>query len=118
MEYKIDNFELIRIDKNYKFNFGKELNSINNNINNEKWSISCNPTDDCDSTRGEGDDSFLCINPSSCDSKTTTNWYTSGTNSLIDSSKIVAAFIESIKEAKQTTTGATGAKSFAIFTKT
>ena len=106
VEYKIDNFELIRIDKNYKFNFGKELNSINNNINNEKWSISCNPTDDCDSTRGEGDDSFLCINPSSCDSKTTTDWYTSGTNSLIDSSKIVAAFIESIKEAKETTTEA------------
>ena len=104
VEYKIDNFELIRIDKNYKFNFGEELNSINNNINNEKWSISCNPTDNCDSTRV--DDSFLCINPSSCNLKTTNDWYTSGTNSLIDSSKIIAAFIESIKEAKKTTTEA------------
>lgn len=99
-DYKIDDFDLLT-DDHKKINFKDTLNQLNRLITNEKWSISCGENDfSCDSTRESGDNSLVCIKPSTCSStRKPSSWYSSPDN-IADNAKILDAFIDAINKEK------------------
>jgi hypothetical protein len=99
-DYKIDDFDLLT-DDHKKINFKDTLNQLNRLITNEKWSISCGENDfSCDSTRESGDNSLVCIKPSTCsNTRKPSSWYSSPDN-IADNAKILDAFIDAINKEK------------------
>ena len=106
-QYKIDDFDLL--GENKKINFKDTLNQINNLLTNEQWKISCGGNEhDCNVLRTGGDNSKFCIEPKSCTSKQiSTDWYNDASlsNDIKDNAKILDAFITSIKNELDTTSG-------------
>ena len=100
INYNIDDFELINNDDNSKLKFRTCLGNLNSKISNgQQWSISCPNGGGSASCDNPTTDSNLCINPSTCDSKDATNWYSSMAD-VADSATQVSAFINSVKKAK------------------
>ena len=106
INYETDNFELIDIDGGPSLNFRTSLSNLNSHIPNGKpheWSFSCFESNSnyrsCDSPVGAANTDQLCINPSKCDIKSISDWYT-GTDNYVEAAN---AFIKSIQTAKSTT---------------
>ncbi len=100
INYKVDNFTLIKTDERNIFKWSEYLTKINQLQTKIEWKTSCTNPYDCDLLSGTSNN--VCVEPKSC-SRIEETVYNSETGDLRNTYDVLIAFIELIIEIKDQT---------------
>ena len=102
INYRVDNFTLIKSDERNILKWSEYLTKINQLQTKIEWKTSCTNPYDCDLLSGTSNN--VCVEPKSC-SRIEETVYNSETGDLRNTYDVLIAFIELINEIKAHTSG-------------